>query len=158
MSFKYECLPNICYWCRCLDHSDRDCEKWIESDGTLDSKEREYGPWIRAAPTQARQKPVVVVPGFCEVRKKCGLKSNTLATEIQKPVRKEYRSQANQTNTTADEEAISFEATTTESFTALESMPEMDEGFNENNSGNNGENKCENYGDVYRGGLMYLGT
>ena len=37
-----------------VDHYDRDCEKWIESDGTLDSKEREYGPWIQVAPTQAR--------------------------------------------------------------------------------------------------------
>ena len=43
VSFKYERLPNICYWCGCLDHSDRDCVRWIESDGTLDSREREYG-------------------------------------------------------------------------------------------------------------------
>ena len=64
VAFKYERLPNICYWCGCLDHSDKDCEKWIESDGMLASSEREYGPWIRAAPTQSRQKPVVVVPGF----------------------------------------------------------------------------------------------
>ena len=32
VTFKYEHLPNICYWCGCLDHSDKDCEKWIESD------------------------------------------------------------------------------------------------------------------------------
>ena len=51
VAFKYERLPNICYWCGCLDHSDKDCEKWIESDGTLASSEREYGPWIRATPT-----------------------------------------------------------------------------------------------------------
>ena len=25
VSFKYECLPNICYWCGCLNHDDRDC-------------------------------------------------------------------------------------------------------------------------------------
>ena len=82
VSFKYEHFPNICYWCGCLDHSDRDCAKWIEGDGTLDSKERVYGPWIWAAPTQVRRKPVVVVPGFYEARKKGGLKSNTLVTEI----------------------------------------------------------------------------
>lgn len=25
VSFKYERLPNICYWCGWLDHSDKDC-------------------------------------------------------------------------------------------------------------------------------------
>ena len=24
VSFKYERLPNICYWCSCLDHDDKD--------------------------------------------------------------------------------------------------------------------------------------
>ena len=35
VKFKYERLPNICYWCGCLNHSDRDCEVWINSDGTF---------------------------------------------------------------------------------------------------------------------------
>ena len=48
VSFKYERLPNICYWCECLNHSDRDYDKWIDSDGTLDSSNKKYGPWIRA--------------------------------------------------------------------------------------------------------------
>ena len=26
VSFKYERLPNICYWCGCLNHSDKDCD------------------------------------------------------------------------------------------------------------------------------------
>ena len=25
VSFKYECLPNICYWCGCFDSDDKDC-------------------------------------------------------------------------------------------------------------------------------------
>lgn len=25
VSFKYKRLPNICYWCGCLDHTNRDC-------------------------------------------------------------------------------------------------------------------------------------
>ena len=28
VSFKYERLPNICYWCGMLTHSDRDCLLW----------------------------------------------------------------------------------------------------------------------------------
>ena len=35
VSFKYERLPNVCYWCGQLNHFDRDCEQWIESSGTL---------------------------------------------------------------------------------------------------------------------------
>jgi len=26
VSFKYERLPNICYWCGFLDHDDKDCD------------------------------------------------------------------------------------------------------------------------------------
>jgi len=35
VSFKYEHLPNLCYWCGCLTHDDKDCELWIESEGRL---------------------------------------------------------------------------------------------------------------------------
>ena len=28
VSFKYECLPNLCYWYGCLTHQDRDCSLW----------------------------------------------------------------------------------------------------------------------------------
>ena len=35
VSFKYECLPNLCYWCGLLTHGDRDCNKWIDSEGSL---------------------------------------------------------------------------------------------------------------------------
>ena len=39
ISFKYECLPNVCYWCGRLNHFDRDCEQWIESSETLTEKD-----------------------------------------------------------------------------------------------------------------------
>ena len=32
VSFKYERIPNLCYWCGCLTHNDRDCSLWIESE------------------------------------------------------------------------------------------------------------------------------
>ena len=28
VSFKYERLPNLCYWCGCLTHQDWDCLLW----------------------------------------------------------------------------------------------------------------------------------
>ncbi|KAK9996986.1 hypothetical protein SO802_021672 [Lithocarpus litseifolius] len=69
VTFKYERLPNICYWCGCLDHSDKDCDRWIESEGTLKESDRVYGVWIRATYILASRKAVVVVPGFYEDRK-----------------------------------------------------------------------------------------
>ena len=37
VSFKYERLPNLSYWCGRLTHDDKDCEIWIDSEGTLKS-------------------------------------------------------------------------------------------------------------------------
>lgn len=37
--FKYERLPNICYWCGCLTHSDRNCEIWLDSEGNLTTEQ-----------------------------------------------------------------------------------------------------------------------
>jgi hypothetical protein len=35
ISFRYERLPNLCYWCGMLTHGDWDCEKWLRSKGSL---------------------------------------------------------------------------------------------------------------------------
>ena len=70
VNFKYERLSNICYWCWCLTHSDRDCEVWINSDGTLKFGDQEYGPWLQAPFTSNPKQSMVVVPRFYEVRKK----------------------------------------------------------------------------------------
>ena len=46
VSFKYERLPNLCYWCGYLTHNDRDCDLWNYSEGTLEEADNCYGPWI----------------------------------------------------------------------------------------------------------------
>lgn len=70
VSFKYERLPNICYWWCCLKHVDKDCDNWIESDGTSTQEDQEYGSWIRTAPAPLNRKLVIRVPGFYETWKK----------------------------------------------------------------------------------------
>ena len=87
-TFKYEQLLNICYWCGRLDQNDRDCELWIESEGTLTTNNQAYGPWIRASHTPNPCSSVIVVPGFYEARKKkvpanknCGIPIPTLVVE-----------------------------------------------------------------------------
>ena len=68
VSFKYKCLPNICYWCGCLDHNDKDCDIWIESEGTLSTDLQQFGPNIRASAIMASRKQVVSMPGYCKTK------------------------------------------------------------------------------------------
>jgi len=44
--FKYKRLPNLCYWCGCLTHDNKDCEIWIDSEGTLKPEDRQFGPGL----------------------------------------------------------------------------------------------------------------
>ena len=64
--FKYEHLPNIRCRCGCLDHSNKDCEIWIESNGTLKVVNQKFGPWIRASPLPPPKRSVIVVQGYYE--------------------------------------------------------------------------------------------
>ena len=70
ISFKYERLPNMCYWCGRLTHDDRDCDLWINSEGTLTPEQREFGPYMRAPPFVAARRGVILVPGFYAEKKK----------------------------------------------------------------------------------------
>ena len=69
VSFKYERLPNLCYWCGRLTHSDKDCEKWIDSEGSLQHEDQQFGAWMRVPPFVAAHKNVVAVPGFFSKKK-----------------------------------------------------------------------------------------
>ena len=62
VSFKYEQLPNLCFWC--LTHNDKDCDLWIESEGTLAETEKQYRPWIKALSFNGKHRPVVSTLGF----------------------------------------------------------------------------------------------
>ena len=46
IGFKYERLPNFCFECVCLNHSDQNCELWIESKGTLTCQSSNNLTWL----------------------------------------------------------------------------------------------------------------
>lgn len=68
MVFKYQHLPNLCYWCGCLNHDDKDGEGWIQSKGTLQSSQQQFGPSLRAFPYKTFNNSVILVPGIFENR------------------------------------------------------------------------------------------
>ncbi|XP_065620823.1 uncharacterized protein LOC136063823 [Quercus suber] len=84
VSFKYERLPNLCYWCGCLTQNDKDCETWIESEGNLNSMNQQFGAWLRAPPFSATRKKVISVPGFF-AKKKSSSSSYTSSNSTIRP-------------------------------------------------------------------------
>jgi len=64
--FKYERKPNLCYWCGCLTHADKDCDLWLNNKGTLSVENQQFGSWLRAPPFVPLKKSMVHVPRFYE--------------------------------------------------------------------------------------------
>lgn len=68
VSFKYERLPNLCYWCGRLTHNNKSCNLWIQSKGSPFVDQQQFGPYLRAAPYQLARNNVIFIPGFFENR------------------------------------------------------------------------------------------
>ena len=64
VKFKYERLPSLCYWCGCLTHDDRDCDLWIQSNGTLALDKQQFNPSLRAPPYTLAGNNVIYVLGY----------------------------------------------------------------------------------------------
>ena len=93
VSFKYERLPNICYWCGQLTHNDKDCEIWIESEGTLRNDQKEFGPSLHAPPFVVSKKNTIMVPGYYFMRK-----MSMKAEQTSQPMEEEQLDPQNQSN------------------------------------------------------------
>ena len=59
--FKYERLPNICYWCGKLTNSNKECLLWEKSRGTLKAGDQQFGSWLRASTLNPYQRTVICV-------------------------------------------------------------------------------------------------
>uniref|UniRef100_A0A2N9GDA6 Reverse transcriptase domain-containing protein n=1 Tax=Fagus sylvatica TaxID=28930 RepID=A0A2N9GDA6_FAGSY len=63
VSFKYERLPNFCYWCGRVDHGDKDCAIWLANPDTLHQSDQQFGPWMRASVDNGSRRTAVTVDG-----------------------------------------------------------------------------------------------
>ena len=87
-SFKYEKLLNFCFWCGRLNHSDKNCELWIESKGTLTPDQQQFNSTLRAAPYSSAGKDVIYVLGFYEQAKpRAGAKFHGVQSQSSSSVR-----------------------------------------------------------------------
>ena len=66
VNFRYERLPNICYGCGRLTHSDRECLAWTKNKELLRTEVRQFGPWLRALTPHPFKKSVIRVEGYEE--------------------------------------------------------------------------------------------
>ena len=62
VAFKYEKLPNFCYWCGRVSHADKECEIWLASKGKL--TQDEYEAWLQALPHNPGKISVTTVSGI----------------------------------------------------------------------------------------------
>lgn len=63
-SFKYERLPNLCYWCGRLTHQDQECSFWQNRKGVMPEKYQQFGPWLQANTLNLAKRTVVQVVGY----------------------------------------------------------------------------------------------
>ena len=64
IAFKYEKLPNFCYWCGLISHDGKDCDLWLARKETGHAEPTEYGPWLRAMPFNPGKTAFTVVSGL----------------------------------------------------------------------------------------------
>ena len=62
-AFKYERLPNFCFWCGLVTHGEKDCAQWLRNHASLGKKDQGYGPWMKAVSDRPNRKVEIHVEG-----------------------------------------------------------------------------------------------
>ena len=64
ISFSYELLPNICYWCGRFTHDDKECSIWLQSKGSIAVEDQWFGTWLQAPQFNPTRRSYVEVKCF----------------------------------------------------------------------------------------------
>ncbi len=64
ISIKYERLPNFCYWCGLVSHSDKDCPHWLRNQEKMQLEVQQFGPWLRASNERPWRKTRIKIEGI----------------------------------------------------------------------------------------------
>ena len=67
VSFNYELLPNLCYWCGRLTYYDKDCSIWLLRKGSMQGSDQQFSSWLQAKTANLAKKTVIRVTGYEEV-------------------------------------------------------------------------------------------
>ena len=82
VSFRYESLPNFCYWCGCPMHEDRECDIWLKNKAKSFMDKQQFGPWLHAE----QERPVRRVSATPGGSAQAGVLSMRPVTEIPVPI------------------------------------------------------------------------
>ena len=66
VSFKYECLPNLYYWCNRLTHHDKDCSLWSKWKGSIKEGDQQFRSWLRASTPNLGKKTIIRVVRYVD--------------------------------------------------------------------------------------------
>jgi len=97
ISFKYERLSNIYHCCGYFDHDDKDHEIWLNSEGSLDQEQKQFGPNLRAALFSYSHKQVIQVPGFYKstpTKNQTSAEKETVGSKTNVELREKMKAQA----------------------------------------------------------------
>lgn len=64
VSFKYEQLPSVCYWCGLITHHDKDCLDGLRRKGAAKIADQQFGSWLRENTPNLVKKLVDRVTGY----------------------------------------------------------------------------------------------
>ena len=79
VGFRYERLPNFCYWCGKVTNSERDCALWLRSKGGLRKEDQQFGEWLRVDSIRGVGKFVTVIIGASRIQAPWWRKSGSRA-------------------------------------------------------------------------------
>ena len=83
VGFRYERLPNFCYWYGRVTNGERDCALWLRSKGNLRKEDQQFGEWLRVDSIRGVRKSITVIADASRTQAPWWRKSGSRAVSSQ---------------------------------------------------------------------------